>query len=120
MAAEVGSDVPFCIAGGSAVATGRGDKIREVPGKGSTWWVVGIDHERLATQDVYDRFDELGLATPLEAAGPTTCWPPWPPATSGGSGWPSTTTWSRPPSTCSPAWPGPSSGCSRPASSGRS
>jgi 4-diphosphocytidyl-2-C-methyl-D-erythritol kinase len=66
MAAEVGSDVPFCIAGGSAVATGRGDKIREVPGKGSTWWVVGIDHERLATEDVYDRFDELGLATPLE------------------------------------------------------
>jgi 4-diphosphocytidyl-2-C-methyl-D-erythritol kinase len=70
MAAEVGSDVPFCIAGGSAVATGRGDKIREVPSKGSTWWVVGIDHEQLATQHVYDHFDELGLADPLESRWP--------------------------------------------------
>jgi 4-diphosphocytidyl-2-C-methyl-D-erythritol kinase len=70
MAAEVGSDVPFCIAGGSGVATGRGDKIREVPSKGSTWWVVGIDHEQLATQDVYDTFDELGLAAPLEGRWP--------------------------------------------------
>ena len=70
MAAEVGSDVPFCIAGGSAVATGRGDKIREVPSRGSTWWVVGIDHEQLATQDVYDHFDELGLAAPLEGRWP--------------------------------------------------
>src|SRR5919107_1813598 len=49
MAAEVGSDVPFCIAGGAGVATGRGDKVREVPSKGSTWWVVGIDHDLLAT-----------------------------------------------------------------------
>jgi 4-diphosphocytidyl-2-C-methyl-D-erythritol kinase len=70
MAAEVGSDVPFCIAGGSAVATGRGDRIREVPSRTSTWWVVGIDHERLATQHVYDHFDELGLATPLEGRWP--------------------------------------------------
>ena len=70
MAAEVGSDVPFCIAGGAAVATGRGDKIREVPSRGSTWWVVGIDHERLATQHVYDHFDELGLAAPLDGRWP--------------------------------------------------
>jgi 4-diphosphocytidyl-2-C-methyl-D-erythritol kinase len=66
MAAEVGSDVPFCVAGGAGVATGRGDKVREVPSKGSTWWVVGIDHERLSTEAVYGRFDELGLAAPLE------------------------------------------------------
>jgi 4-diphosphocytidyl-2-C-methyl-D-erythritol kinase len=71
MAAEVGSDVPFCIGGGTGVATGRGDKVREVPSRGATWWVVGIDHERLATQDVYDRFDELGLAAPLEDRWPT-------------------------------------------------
>ncbi|MET0227487.1 MAG: 4-(cytidine 5'-diphospho)-2-C-methyl-D-erythritol kinase [Actinomycetes bacterium] len=61
MAAEVGSDVPFCIAGGSAVATSRGDKIREVPSKGSTWWVVGIDHERLATP-LEDRWPDDLLA----------------------------------------------------------
>ena len=66
MAAEVGSDVPFCIAGGAGVASGRGDKVREVPSRGSTWWVVGIDQERLATEQVYRHFDELGLATSLE------------------------------------------------------
>jgi 4-diphosphocytidyl-2-C-methyl-D-erythritol kinase len=71
MAAEVGSDVPFCIAGGTGVATGRGDKVREVPSRGATWWVVGIDHERLATEDVYHHFDELELATPLEDRWPT-------------------------------------------------
>jgi 4-diphosphocytidyl-2-C-methyl-D-erythritol kinase len=52
------------------VATGRGDKVREVPSKGSTWWVVGIDHERLATEDVYANFDELGLAASLEGRWP--------------------------------------------------
>jgi 4-diphosphocytidyl-2-C-methyl-D-erythritol kinase len=70
MAAEVGSDVPFCIGGGSGVATGRGDKIQEVPSRASTWWVVAIDHEQLATQAVYRRFDELGLAASLEGRWP--------------------------------------------------
>jgi 4-diphosphocytidyl-2-C-methyl-D-erythritol kinase len=69
MAGEVGADVPFCIVGGTRVATGRGEKVREVPGK-PTWWVVGIDHERLATQQVYDHFDELKLAADLEGRWP--------------------------------------------------
>jgi 4-diphosphocytidyl-2-C-methyl-D-erythritol kinase len=71
MAAEVGSDVPFCIAGGTAVATGRGDKVREAPSRATTWWVVGIDHEQLATEDVYGHLDELGLVAPLEDRWPT-------------------------------------------------
>jgi 4-diphosphocytidyl-2-C-methyl-D-erythritol kinase len=71
MAAEVGSDVPFCIGGGTGVATGRGEKIREAPAALTTWWVVGIDHEHLATQHVYNHFDELELAAPLEGRWPT-------------------------------------------------
>jgi 4-diphosphocytidyl-2-C-methyl-D-erythritol kinase len=66
MAAEVGADVPFCIGGGTRVATGRGDRVREVPSAATTWWVVGIDAERLGTQEVYDRFDQLALAEPLD------------------------------------------------------
>jgi 4-diphosphocytidyl-2-C-methyl-D-erythritol kinase len=66
MAAEVGADVPFCLDGGSRVATGRGDRLAEIPVKGSLWWVIGIDADRLATDRVYRRFDELGLARPLE------------------------------------------------------
>jgi 4-diphosphocytidyl-2-C-methyl-D-erythritol kinase len=69
MAAEVGADVPFCIVGGTRVATGRGEKVREVPGK-TTWWVVGIDHERLATQQVYDHFDQMKLAADLDGRWP--------------------------------------------------
>ena len=71
MAAEVGSDVPFCVAGGTGVATGRGDKVREVPSRGTTWWVVGIDHERLATEDVYHHFDDLDLGVALDDRWPT-------------------------------------------------
>jgi 4-diphosphocytidyl-2-C-methyl-D-erythritol kinase len=71
MAAEVGSDVPFCIVGGTAVATGRGDKVREVPATGTTWWVVGVDHEHLSTEEVYGHFEELDLAVPLEDRWPT-------------------------------------------------
>jgi 4-diphosphocytidyl-2-C-methyl-D-erythritol kinase len=71
MAAEVGADVPFCIGGGTRVATGRGDKVREVPSGATSWWVVGIDAERLGTEDVYRRFDELDLAAPLQDRWPT-------------------------------------------------
>jgi 4-diphosphocytidyl-2-C-methyl-D-erythritol kinase len=71
MAAEVGSDVPFCIGGGTGVATGRGDKVREVPSSGTTWWAVGVDHEHLSTEDVYRHFDELELAAPLDDRWPT-------------------------------------------------
>jgi 4-diphosphocytidyl-2-C-methyl-D-erythritol kinase len=71
MAAEVGADVPFCIGGGTRVATGRGDQVREVPSAAVTWWVVGIGAERLATEDVYRRLDELDLAASLEGRWPT-------------------------------------------------
>jgi 4-diphosphocytidyl-2-C-methyl-D-erythritol kinase len=66
MAAEVGADVPFCLNGGSRVATGRGERLSEIPARGSLWWVIGIDADRLATDLVYRRFDELGLARPLQ------------------------------------------------------
>ena len=70
MAAEVGADVPFCIGGQTRVATGRGEKVREIPNRATTWWVVGIDAGRLGTEDVYRRFDELGLAAPLDGRWP--------------------------------------------------
>jgi 4-diphosphocytidyl-2-C-methyl-D-erythritol kinase len=70
MAAEVGSDVPFCLNGGSRLATGRGDRMTEIPVKGSFWWVIGIDAQKLATASVYQRFDELGLARSLDGRWP--------------------------------------------------
>jgi 4-diphosphocytidyl-2-C-methyl-D-erythritol kinase len=67
MAAEVGSDVPFCLTGGTQLATGRGELLTRVPVGETLWWVVGIDHGGLATGTVYRRYDELGLAGPLRA-----------------------------------------------------
>ncbi|HZC99038.1 MAG TPA: 4-(cytidine 5'-diphospho)-2-C-methyl-D-erythritol kinase [Actinomycetes bacterium] len=65
MATEIGSDVPFCLDGGSRVGSGRGERLREAPTKGMLWWVVAIDAEGLDTTAVYQRFDELGLARRL-------------------------------------------------------
>jgi 4-diphosphocytidyl-2-C-methyl-D-erythritol kinase len=71
MAAEVGSDVPFCVRGGSRVGTGRGERLQEVPTKGTLWWLVAISSESLATAEVYQRYDELRLPRPLEGRWPS-------------------------------------------------
>ena len=71
MAVEVGSDVPFCVSGGSRVATGRGERLQETPVKGTLWWLVAISSESLGTADVYRRYDELGLPRPLEGRWPS-------------------------------------------------
>jgi 4-diphosphocytidyl-2-C-methyl-D-erythritol kinase len=70
MAAEVGSDVPFCLDGGTQVAMGRGERLARAEVKGSLWWVLGIDAGELSTAAVYRRFDELGGGRePAELAG---------------------------------------------------
>jgi 4-diphosphocytidyl-2-C-methyl-D-erythritol kinase len=71
MATEIGSDVPFCLSGGSQVGTGRGERLAAAPAKGTLWWVVAIDSEGLGTVPVYQRFDELGLASPLRDRWPS-------------------------------------------------
>lgn len=59
LAALVGSDVPFCVEGGTALATGTGTSVARVLNRTVTHWVVGIDREPLSTADVYARFDTL-------------------------------------------------------------
>ena len=60
MAAEVGSDVPFCLAGGTQLATGRGERLAPVERARALWWLLGIDQTGLGSADVYRRHDELG------------------------------------------------------------
>lgn len=55
--AQLGSDVPFCLLGGTALATGRGTSLAQVLYRGTFHWVVCTDNEPLATADVYQSWD---------------------------------------------------------------
>jgi 4-diphosphocytidyl-2-C-methyl-D-erythritol kinase len=60
LAAELGADVPFCVLGGTALATGTGTATAQVLTRGSYHWVVGISDRTLATPEVYAAFDRVG------------------------------------------------------------
>ena len=57
LGAELGSDVPFCLVGGTALATGRGTSLARVLCRGTFSWVVCRTAETLATADVYRAWD---------------------------------------------------------------
>lgn len=59
LAAELGSDVPFALLGGTAVGGGRGEDVAPALARGSYHWVLGFGHTGLSTPAVYRRFDEL-------------------------------------------------------------
>jgi 4-diphosphocytidyl-2-C-methyl-D-erythritol kinase len=59
IAALVGSDVPYCIDGGTALATARGEKLTPLPSPETMWFVLGITDEPVLTGDVYDAWDTL-------------------------------------------------------------
>ena len=40
LAAELGSDVPFALVGGTALGSGRGEMVTPVMTRGEYWWVV--------------------------------------------------------------------------------
>jgi len=54
---QIGSDVPFCIAGGTALATGRGTSLAQVLCRGTFHWVVCEAGEPLSTAAVYGSWD---------------------------------------------------------------
>jgi 4-diphosphocytidyl-2-C-methyl-D-erythritol kinase len=89
IAAGLGSDVPFFLSGGLAMATGRGEIVRPLPDLGDYGVVVCAPPIEVATADVYDRFaarsrltsrrpeDSVdSFAAGFEATGMVA--PPWP------------------------------------------
>ncbi|MEY2984343.1 MAG: 4-diphosphocytidyl-2-C-methyl-D-erythritol kinase, partial [Cyanobacteriota bacterium] len=40
LAAQLGSDIPFCVGGGTAIATGRGEKLAPLPTVDGLWLVL--------------------------------------------------------------------------------
>lgn len=59
MAAALGSDVPFFIRGGTALATGRGERLTPLPRLADGWFVVVKPPEGFSTPAMYRRLDEL-------------------------------------------------------------
>ena len=57
VAAELGSDVPFCVMGGTALATGRGTALAQVLCRGTFHWVVCTSDTPLPTAGVYRSWD---------------------------------------------------------------
>jgi len=58
LAAQLGADVPFAFAGGTAVGTGRGDELSPALAKGEFHWVLALSDDGLSTPVVYRALDE--------------------------------------------------------------
>lgn len=60
LGAEIGSDVSFCVYGGTALAKGRGEKIIQLPPPPTCWVILAKPFVGVSTADVYQR---LNLST---------------------------------------------------------
>lgn len=58
-AATLGSDVPFCLVGHTALGRGRGEQVTEVMSRGTFHWVFAIAAGGLSTPKVYGELDRL-------------------------------------------------------------
>jgi 4-diphosphocytidyl-2-C-methyl-D-erythritol kinase len=59
VAAQLGSDVPFVLSGGTALGTGRGEQLVPVLARHTFHWVIALDRRGLSTPDVYKELDRL-------------------------------------------------------------
>ncbi len=68
LGAQLGSDVPFMIMGGTAVGTGRGDQLTAALSRGTYHWVFALSTVGLSTPAVYTECDRMRAE--LEVASP--------------------------------------------------
>ncbi|HEY5494073.1 MAG TPA: 4-(cytidine 5'-diphospho)-2-C-methyl-D-erythritol kinase [Candidatus Anoxymicrobiaceae bacterium] len=66
--ARVGSDVPFCLKGGTALATGRGEEIRPLDPLPPFQVVLAAMAQEISTAEVYRRFDSMAKEGKVPAA----------------------------------------------------
>jgi 4-diphosphocytidyl-2-C-methyl-D-erythritol kinase len=64
IAAGLGSDVPFCVVGGTALGSGRGELVSPAMTRGRYWWVLALTDDGLSTPAVYREFDRMHAHAP--------------------------------------------------------
>ena len=69
LAARVGSDVPFCVRGGTALATGRGEKLESLPSLPACKFVVCKPDFSISTPELFRKLDQTGLRCHPDTAG---------------------------------------------------
>ncbi len=62
--AEIGSDVSFCVYGGTAIATGRGEQIEHIPAPPPCWVILAKPQIGVSTADVYRNLKADHVAHP--------------------------------------------------------
>lgn len=65
--AELGSDVPFMINGGTAIGQGRGDQLTAALSRGTYHWVLALSSVGLSTPAVYQECDRLRAGLDIAA-----------------------------------------------------
>jgi 4-diphosphocytidyl-2-C-methyl-D-erythritol kinase len=73
LAAQLGSDVPFALHGGTALGTGRGEELATVLSRNTFHWVLAFADSGLATPAVFaelDRLRDAGAPPRLVEPGP--------------------------------------------------
>ena len=68
LAAQLGSDIPFCLHGHTALGQGRGEKLHGVPTVGTFCWALVAHEQGLSTPRVFGVFDELSEHGPQSQA----------------------------------------------------
>lgn len=62
LGAQVGSDVPFCVLCGTAMAEGRGERLRKLPDMPDCIFVVVKPEFSVSTPELYKKIDEVAIA----------------------------------------------------------
>jgi 4-diphosphocytidyl-2-C-methyl-D-erythritol kinase len=64
LGSEIGSDVSFCVYGGTALAKGRGEMITKLPAPPTCWVILAKPFIGVSTSEVYRRLDVKGVHHP--------------------------------------------------------